>query len=850
MSNGARAHCPHCRQALPSETAANPSRCPLCGAYIRGLQHSGESSHSGVMPAVSELQSQFAQRYQSDSLLALHAELCFQKKGILGRGGMGLVQEVVDERLGRRAALKTLQSDSPELRRRFLREARLTARLNHPSIPPIFEMGRTAGGHCYMLMRVIQGRTLKQVIKDFHEQGCPEERLRTLIEVVIKACDALAYAHTQGIIHRDLKPENIMVGDFGDVLVMDWGLAKDVGREEGDIVLDKHAPLAEELDLTQVGAVLGTLGYMPPEQAEGEGVDGRADVFALGGILTCLLTGEPPITGVTNINRLNATLKGHIESPRDRIVCPEDLDFIAAQALEVDLSLRTQSVQELRKQLSEYLEGQLVSDFQYSAWQRFQKSLRRSPERVFAVMALLLVLLVAVTAAIYVQWERERGRIAEAENRWRLKQKEREAQLAEAVILQKEEEKRQTVELMRRFESARILSKQGASPAEIVKAIEFGLELGGRKEFLLKSASDLCESRGLLDEQAGYLREIAKSYPPAYGALMELHTLEHRRRHTGGEPTVYSDRILKLGQQRGDMKDVFVLTCKGIHLKAEGKLDEALSCFNEVELKTRRIFEMYLNRGNLYQKKVQRPLALKDLTRALEIRPRSVHALISRGECLKNMNKDHKSLADLDLAIGIAQKFGPGYFIRGQMYFNMREYDKALRDLLTAHGLNPKQWQALHIALLACYRAAYYKRGVELGTKCLKVKADFHETYFWRGMCHLGMGQGEAAIVDLQRTVQLHPGFVMGFHYLGVCYIQYKNDLNKALQHFNYALEIAPKTVDSLYERASIYWRSKQYAKALADYERVLALKPKHRDRVNIGKKIAQLRRSVGASKN
>jgi tetratricopeptide (TPR) repeat protein len=225
----------------------------------------------------------------------------------LGRGGMGAVLRVRDSDLGRTLAVKILlprAAASPGAADRFLEEARLTGRLQHPGIPPVHELGRLEDGRPFFAMKLIAGRTLAELLQERGAgPGAPAPDSR-LLGIFRQVCQTIAYAHSQGIIHRDLKPANVMVGAFGEVQVMDWGLAKALDRGEGRATPSDEGAAAEADDLpagqaaalTRAGTVLGTPAYMAPEQARGEvdRLDERCDVFGLGALLCEILTGRPP----------------------------------------------------------------------------------------------------------------------------------------------------------------------------------------------------------------------------------------------------------------------------------------------------------------------------------------------------------------------------------------------------------------------------------------------------------------------------------------------------------------------------------------------------------------------------
>jgi serine/threonine protein kinase len=224
----------------------------------------------------------------------------------IARGGMGRVFAALDLALERDVALKILVPGANA--DRFVRESKITARLPHPGIPPVHTLGTLADGSPFLAMKLIAGQTLAEEMKT-------ADRPR-LLQAFTQVCQAVGFAHSRGVIHRDLKPANVMVGAFGEVQVMDWGLAKDLTSREvmdepraseaqtvpivgtdANQMTDHRAPGASTDDRTHAGQVLGTPAYMAPEQARGEAADARADVFALGGILCAILTGQPPFSG-------------------------------------------------------------------------------------------------------------------------------------------------------------------------------------------------------------------------------------------------------------------------------------------------------------------------------------------------------------------------------------------------------------------------------------------------------------------------------------------------------------------------------------------------------------------------
>jgi hypothetical protein len=246
----------------------------------------------------------------------------------IGVGGMGEVYRCGDDALRRDLAIKVIKAEmhgDHNAEERFLREARLTGALQHPGIVPVHNLGWLSDGRLFYTMKLVRGRTLADLLRDEPEGP---ERLPRLLAVVEKMCQAVAYAHSKGIIHRDLKPSNVMVGEFGEVQVMDWGLAKELDRAEpvappGEATeeVDTVARAEEAAGLTRAGAALGTPAYMPPEQATGDWdiVDERADIFALGAILCEVLTARPPYYGASRDDLLRKARRGDLAEALGRL---------------------------------------------------------------------------------------------------------------------------------------------------------------------------------------------------------------------------------------------------------------------------------------------------------------------------------------------------------------------------------------------------------------------------------------------------------------------------------------------------------------------------------------------------
>jgi serine/threonine-protein kinase len=300
---------------------------------------------------------EFAERY--------HAE------GEVARGGGGAILKGRDHHLHRDIAIKVvlgIHQHNPEVQRRFLQEARITSRLQHPGIVQLYDLGRFADGSPFFTMSLEKGHTLAALLE--HRER-PGEELPRFLKIFESICHTIAYAHHEGVIHRDLKPMNVLVAPFGVVKVMDWGIAKVLGEANLDEPAEAQPDSLPDADRTrcdwgladtQMGTVLGTPAYMPPEQARGEidRIDYRADVFGLGGILCEILTGEPPYVGACGNEIYRKAADADLTEASERLnACraPADLVSLAFRCLAADRCLRPANGGAVAREITAHLES-------------------------------------------------------------------------------------------------------------------------------------------------------------------------------------------------------------------------------------------------------------------------------------------------------------------------------------------------------------------------------------------------------------------------------------------------------------------------------------------------------------
>ena len=470
---GRSAKCPSCKQPL-TVPAANQFDATVGGQIPTrvvgaiSLDQTGLTDGAGRKP----LQDLLARRTNPGERYVVESEIA--------RGGMGAVWRAVDCDIRREVAVKYLLDQADDRKKlRFVEEAQITGQLEHPNIVPIHELGIDAKQRLFFSMKMVKGRSVAEVLDELRQNARAAEKewpLGRLLNVFVNVCHALAYAHARNVIHRDLKPANIMVGDFGEVYVMDWGLAKvlhgggqkaaetlslppegqpDIRARAGRVLTDREP----EANLTQDGAVLGTPVYMPPEQASGQiqVIDQRSDVYSLGAILYEMLTLEPPVerAGGT-MSALMQVLQGQIVAPEQRTPqraragkVPRELSAVAMKALAKEQADRYPDVEALRRDVERFQEGRSVSAKEDTKREMVVKFVRRNKGFSAGVAAALLVLLASVVV-LFSAWQDTRQAQSETASAY-----------ADVLAEKRKTEERTRSAVPALVDSARLLANEG-----------------------------------------------------------------------------------------------------------------------------------------------------------------------------------------------------------------------------------------------------------------------------------------------------------------------------------------------------------------------------------------------------
>lgn len=378
--------------------------------------------HTGIQP----------QQLDEDPLAVTqeHAGRYEFERSELGRGGIGRVLVANDSHLGRRVAVKEILPDKQVSLDavshgslsthavRFLREARVTGQLEHPNIIPVYELGSRKDGTIYYTMKIVHGHTLQEALA-----ACRDLPARlALLPHFVDMCQALAYAHSRGVVHRDIKPGNIMVGEFGETVVLDWGLAKvsgtrDLGAREVKQTAEGFAHLMA--DATQAGEMLGTPLYMSPEQVAGDvdNIDAASDVWSLGAVLYEILTGERAFAASNIFEVLH-----RVGTSAYRPVCdvepqaPRELAAVVERALQATPADRYRTARELAEDVSAYLTGGRVQAYRYGFGDLIKRFARKH-KALLAVSAIAIMLLAGLAVSSYLTIREQRDRATVAHQR-------------------------------------------------------------------------------------------------------------------------------------------------------------------------------------------------------------------------------------------------------------------------------------------------------------------------------------------------------------------------------------------------------------------------------------------------
>ncbi len=725
----------------------------------------------------------------------------------LGRGGMGVVLRVRDADMRREVAMKVLRPDRADARsdqgkrdlRRFIEEAQITGQLEHPGIVPVHELGCDAQGRVFFTMKMVRGEPLSEVLRRLRLGDGPTIEawpLDRMLGVFLKICEALDFAHAHNVVHRDLKPANVMLGGFGEVLVMDWGLARVLegpGKDslvvniETDSTERRAAAQTANPEFTLDGTVVGTPAYMAPEQARGQlsKIDARTDVFALGAILYEMLCLRPPYEGADATQMIESAAQGEIKTPLARAAkdptiryrmahlpgakIPRELDAVCMKALSVESIDRYQDVRGLQADVENFIAGRPVSVRRDPMAVQLAKWVRRHPTLAASSAAAIVVILVSAALIASISAEADRQAMAESKTRM---QAEHDAM--DAMLKQAQAEKR-AMEAFEEKAKAETKAKNEAMAREAAlkrraeASVQYNLGRGQASRVRSITDKQLRERAGAMAE--GALVEALRIDPTMAEAAFELGNLfKQFNRREAIDYYLMADKLQREAGGQGDPRALVyagdatreithdIETARKYYSQA-AEIDPndvyALIGFGFVALLNDR-FDIALMRAGQAQTKdptLWEPWHLEGVTQAQQFDNAGVKA--------NEYFSPERALHAFTEAIARCTDGGWLYNERGTAYLALDRLEEAERDLERARELMPNSYAAQSNLVTLYYRQKRFQDGIQLAFKTLTEFPEAYELWNEYGLCLFAEGNLTEAYAAFESSLQIKPGRVV-----------------------------------------------------------------------------------------
>ena len=811
----------------------------------------------------------------------------------IGRGGMGLVLKGRDDALKREVAIKTLLPDArknPTHELRFIQEAQIAGQLEHPGIAPVHLLSWDERGNGFFSMKLVAGQTLEQILEKWHKKDGKEGKIRVeyplprLVSIFERVCETIGFAHSHRVIHRDLKPANVMIGEFGEVWVLDWGLAKVLGqadardeqvakpdRQRGSKSSTPPAPAQSskvlsklESNVTLDGTVVGTPGYMAPEQTAGEVIDEGVDIFGLGGLLYEMLCGQAPFTGKSIKELLVNSARGDVKRiPRTvhgRTV-PRALAAIAYKCLEFERRDRYASTADLLKDLRAYAAGEPVSALEENAAERVKRFARRHG-RALALAGSIVALVVAILIAAGISvWRQD---LIVREEREKRLQAEVDKKNAEAGSIEKDRQVRQA-ELDREAERAQRLQAE----LDRQKALNAGAEKAQRR---LKAFEPYTEAmdllmRGQLPDRAATLLRSALETDPEFEEAQ--YALGEALRN-GGLPFDAGAAYLKadaLSRKIGGKPNLKALVSAGFTYDGAGyytdaedafaaadkdgandplavvgrifraghtrRFREALKLAESVLKSAPHLWETHFAYGYVLLEGIQdgmfptnptRDAALTEIHKALELSPRQAEVMNWLAIGLTRSGKHEEALAWSGKAIALEPKNGNRYFQRWMILHEIGRTEVAEKDFADAKRLGISSSEQLLYDVLAANNANDPERAFKIFGQLLKETRDWPSFVSNWAIIGLRLGKVDEVRPVLKRWSEAYPDYWCVR--LLRAEIMMKTDPPGALREIAEGLKSNPYQPMLLCVKAEILMGGGRIKDALDTWEKVIELNP------------------------
>jgi serine/threonine-protein kinase len=762
----------------------------------------------------------------------------------VGHGGMGLVLRGRDTEMDREVAVKVLlasHQDRPDLRQRFVEEARISGRLQHPGVVPVYDLGRFADQRPYFTMKLVRGRTLAQLLAGRRQPG--EEQAR-FVGVFLQVCQAVAYAHARRVIHRDLKPANVMVGDFGEVQVMDWGLAKVLGEQSGEGEppgegVQQGAPDPTSPGATRPGQVMGTLAYMSPEQASGAvgRLDERSDVFGLGAILCEVLTGKPPYVGPDQGQLFRKAATADLADARARLHgCGADVELVglALACLAPSPADRPKDAQAVADALTAHLEGVQIR-LRQAELAEAEARARATAEAARRRMTLALAgtVLLAVTlgggGALWLQADRQarQTRIAREANDalqevTRLREKAR-AGLGDsaALLAQAREQAQRALTLVQTGPPDEGLQRE-------VRRVRGELDEEDRDRQFIAALDDARlagadtlpgRSRFALESIVPQFRDAFRAYglPPGEGEPAEAAARLWQR------PRPVREAAAAALEEWFDLVAAPELQIDEPHLDwlqtlaaagpDEGGMREIRAACREKDPGLRRA-------------------ALEKLAAAADERHLPPGTLTRLANRLWNVQSTDSAVALLRRA---RRQYPADFWVNHDLGFMLSDtprWAEAARYLTAAVALRPNS-PGVHVNLgRALGYGGQFDEAIACFQQALTLAPKYANAHHNLGRALAEKGQVDEAIASHRKAIEIDPNNVEAHNNLAIVLAE-KGEVDEAIACFRKSVAISPKRAHAHYNLGRMLATKGEVDEAIACYRKAIAINPKYADAHN-----------------
>ncbi|MGE0433660.1 MAG: protein kinase [Planctomycetota bacterium] len=766
----------------------------------------------------------------------------------LGRGGMGRVWSADDGELRREVAIKLLHNpDNPTAVQRFIEEAQITGQLEHPNVVPIHQLGRDAQGRPWMAMKRVRGNTLRDWIARREKRPAPitPDEAGEILDIFGKVCDAVAFAHNRHVIHRDLKPENIMVGEFGEVLVMDWGLARTVDDTldaADDVVADDDADADARLaarppsgpamatarattpaprvvtnrgegesfvERTVAGEIFGTPSYMAPEQAKGQPTSPATDIFALGAILYHLLTLRMPYTGKDTMQVVMAAARRDLIEPRRRAPqrrIARELAAIVMRAMEANPRNRYATVEDLRADINAWRTFQPVSAYRPGLVDRMVKWARRHPttSTAGAVAVLLLCVLGVVVSAMLAAGARKDQALAEQQ-----RESEANARVAEEQKRIAAETAAEAARLAEDKFRAEVITRLQENQIEELRS-KLGVKLRRKQNAARDKWAAMCRNAV---GSAADVELLAAPLPPGeVKQILEAYDELFAEAEAGNvqlQARDYYERALLRGVGLVDvdaaMADVEVA------LKLDPTLWEAwlLHAMGRV-YQYDRPEGPSADLANLGPTGQQVADALADVSKAVELASDNPAVWCVRAQIYLWQKQFNEARADLDTAYRLDNRYPTVWTLRGLTLARLGLHDQAGRcyDQAVEYGRNtPAPWiargtwrldhgvqPAARVGQPPVIDEALLRAAVDDLTAALALAPQAPVALQTRARARFELGDHDEALKDLDAAIHIRPNDYLNHYYKSVMLLRMRK-LVTAIAEFNMAIDLAPPVI-------------------------------------------------------